>query len=85
MRKLPIHTEYYTLGVGKSVDDRPIYEVVNMETGVVEYDDFILPRSIEALHNLNTRLTEAYLELSAETAPLSLVAKGDKDEKGSLH
>ena len=84
-KNLPINTEYYALGIGTDANDRSIYQVVNIETGVVEYDDYILPRSIEALYSLTSKLAEAYLELSKDKAPLSLVVKGEKDGEGSIH
>lgn len=84
-KDLPITLGYYSLRVGKDQEKRAIYQVVNAETGVVEYDDYILPRSFEAMTNLNEKLTEVYLELSKDKAPLALVAQGEKDGKGSVH
>jgi hypothetical protein len=86
--KLPIHTEYYALGVGEDSDKKPIYQVMNLETGVVEYDDYILPRSLEALENLTEKLGEVYNSLAkdkAELAPLTLVTKEKEDGEGSIH
>ena len=80
--KLPITTEHYCLGVGEDKDGRSIYEVVNQETGVVEYDDYILPRSLEALYNLTEKLTDVYKNLEAPTLEL---VRERKDGEGSLH
>lgn len=84
--KLPIHTEHYALVVGKDGNEKPIYQVTNLETGVVEYDDYILPRSLEALDNLTEKLSEVYNSMGKDKAlaPLSLVSK-EKDDEGSLH
>lgn len=82
---LPINTEHYALGIGKDDKDRPVYQVTNVESGIVEYDDYILPRSIEALWNLTDKLNEAYEMISKDKAPLALVIKGEKDETGSIH
>ncbi len=85
--KLPIHTEHYALGVGEDANEKPIYQVTNLETGVVEYDDYILPRSLEALDNLTNKLTEMYNSMVKDKslAPLSLVSKEKPDGEGSLH
>jgi len=83
--KLPILTEYYQLGIGEDKNGRSIYEVLNLETGVVEYDDYILPRSLEALFNLTEKLTDVYKTLG-EDKPTSLsLVKGEADGEGSLH
>ncbi len=85
-KDLPITLGYYTLDVGTDKDDKYIYQVTNRESGVVEYDDYILPRSFEAMTNLNDKLTEVYLEMSKDKAPLELVVKkGEGNDKGSLH
>ena len=55
-------TNNYTIEVGAIVEDgenKLIYQIVNKDTNVVEYDDFILPRTIEALTNLQDKLDEA--------------------------
>jgi len=55
-------TNNYTIEVGATVEDgenKLIYQIVNKDTNVVEYDDFILPRTIEALTNLQDKLDEA--------------------------
>ena len=85
--KLPILTDYYQLGVGEDENGKSIYNVVNIETGVVEYDDYILPRSIEALTNLTEKLGEVYIELGKDKQlPLALVpTKGEEDGEGSIH
>ena len=82
---LPITTELYTLGVGEDKDGKPMYEVMNTETGVVEYDDYILPRSIEALDNLTEKLVEVQQRRAKTTLALVGEAKGETDGKGSLH
>jgi len=84
--KLPITTDYYQLGVGKDEHDKPFYQVMNIESGVVEYDDYILPRSIEALYNLTEKLDEVYTKQGTDKQlPLTLVTKGETDGEGSLH
>ena len=57
-------TKNYTLEVGNSeIEDGNgqslIYKVVNKETGVSEYEDFMLPRAISSMVQLQERLEEA--------------------------
>ena len=89
--KLPITRKFYELRVGMDTNDRSIYQVINLESGVVEYDDYILPRSIEALDNLNEKLAQVYagkVTAAAVANRPNLVVVKDKekeDGEGSLH
>lgn len=78
-------TTNYRIVVGEDKDnENPIYQIVNSETGVVEYDDFILPRTIEAILNLQEKFDEAVAIFErSKLEPLSLVR--ESDEQGSIH
>lgn len=68
-------TENYFIDLGSNKEDgADIYQIINRETGVIEYDDFILPRTIEALLNLEEKLQEANrIYEHGESPSLSLV------------
>lgn len=58
MHKLPYVTEHYELVVGEDADGKACYHVRSLQHGVTEYEDYIYPRSVEALHNLEIRWKE---------------------------
>lgn len=50
-------TEDYRLVVGEK-DDQQVYHVVNKESLVVEYEDYLLPRTLDTMMEMQSRLTE---------------------------
>ena len=80
-------TEHYELVIGKDDKDQAIYQVVNRATKVIEYDDYILPRSLDAMSNLEEKLVDAdkVFRQAVAADTLSLVVVGDENDKGSLH
>lgn len=49
--------EDYRLYVGEK-DDQKVYHVVNKESLVVEYEDYLLPRTLDTMMEMQSRLTE---------------------------
>lgn len=54
-------TEHYIIRVGNAVGagegvTQSIYHIINKEYNVIEYEDAILPRTIESLYNLQELL-----------------------------
>ena len=75
-------TDNYSLVVGAGIDSNvDEYQVVNKLTGVIEYNDYILPRSIEALVNLQEKLDEVESSFKSGQLKLSLV----ESSEGSVH
>lgn len=62
-----------------------IYQVVNKETGVVEYEDNILPRTIETMMEVQSRLTEVKNKLFAVEPALKLIGEEDVEGGNSIH
>ena len=68
--------EYYHIEIGADPEfGKPVYNIVNKETQVVEYEDVILPRTIEALENLDEKLRDI---LSSDSAPKLEVIDGTR-------
>jgi len=73
---LNYNTENYSIMVGDSLlhENEVAYQIVNTDTGVIEFEDNILPRTIDALLNLQNKLTEANSQFSPQLR--SVDAKG---------
>ena len=56
-------TEYYALQVVDDTKSSLKYQLVNLETGVVEYDGYVLYRALEALNELTQKLRQVYPRL----------------------
>lgn len=54
-------TNDYTLevGVSREEDNTPAYHVINKESKVIEYEDYMLPRAIDSMMQIQERLDEA--------------------------
>ena len=80
-------TEYYVLSELTDKEDKRYYTVVNKATGIVEYEDNILPRTIDALNNLQTLLEEAIENHKKKDRPaLTVVGKEIlEDGEDSVH
>lgn len=77
-------TENYHITVGENKEaDHPLYQIVNTATGIIEYEDTILPRTLDACKNLQDLLDEAIINFNKkDDAPaLELV----KDEPIKTH
>jgi hypothetical protein len=78
-------TPDYILSIGVH-EDLPIYQVVNKVTGVMEYQDYLLPRAIESLQAMQKQLIEVRDRFNGPDVPkLSLLDGGNDDETGGLH
>ncbi len=73
-------TADYEIVVGVK-DDQPTYQVRNIETDVIEYEDYILPRSIDTMIEMQTMLDKARIKL-VDGPKLELVKKEITDEEG---
>lgn len=70
-------TEDYAISVGQNKEDQTVYLITNKETGVVEYEDYLLPRTLNTLVELQSRLEEARETFDKPVKPLAIV--GDID------
>ena len=69
-------TENYTLEVGVSREekDTPAYHVINKESKVVEYEDYMLPRAVDSMMQIQERLNEAIVALNKpKTSKFSVI------------
>lgn len=84
--KMNYQTRNYEVVVGqdKEKDNTPYYTVVNKETGVVEYEDNILPRTLDATKNLQTLHDEAVENFIKKDAIVLTIA-GEGDGQQSTH
>lgn len=80
------NTEHYTVIVAELSTDGLGYQIVNKLTGVVEYEDVILPRTLDSLASLQQELTRANEEIAPATRPKLASIGGDKPNgDGSIH
>jgi len=61
-------TNDYQVSIGEH-ESLAIYQIINREHGVMEYQDHLLPRVLDTLGELQERLDAARLKLSA-AAPM---------------
>ena len=54
-------TKDYVLEIGVSREDggAPAYHVINKDSRVVEYEDYMLPRTIDSMVQIQERLNES--------------------------
>jgi len=53
-------TEDYLLAVGEALRDgiaTPVYHILNRVTGVVEFEDYLLPRAVDTMLEMQVRLS----------------------------
>jgi len=85
-------TSDYDLRIGEH-EGLSIYQVVNREYGVMEYQDYLLPRVLDTLYELQERLDKMRVKLSGGTPEpandsnvLGFSKPGGKDDDtGGLH
>lgn len=79
-------TDDYRLEIGEN-EGQTIYQVVNIHTGVMEYQDFLLSRIIETLPKMQHRLDEVREEFRnpPQSAPSLTAIPGGLDDGGGLH
>lgn len=75
-------TEDYRLDVGEK-DDQKVYHVVNKETEVLEYEDYLLPRTLDTMMEMQSRLTEQVRKFDFPT--VAVVEPEEGDGTGSVH
>ena len=52
-------TEDYQVEIAQSREDEvPVYHIVNKITGVMEYEDHLLPRTIDSMLQMQERMNE---------------------------
>lgn len=81
---MEFETDNYALAIRVDDEEKNFYAVVNKETHIVEYEDNILPRTIDALLNLQELLNEAEKRYNSPQGELKLVKNIDDGETG-LH
>lgn len=80
------NTEHYRVVVAEISTDGLGYQIVNKATGVVEYEDVILPRTLDSLASLQQELTRANEEIAPAAKPKLASIGGDKaNGDGSIH
>ena len=75
-------TDDYRIEVVENKEGVEVYVVVNRTTGVTEYEDYLLPRTVDTLMELQKRLEEVNRRF--ENPPLAVV-EGGKDGEVGLH
>lgn len=75
-------TEHYKIIVAENKEASEVYHIVNRVTGVTEYEDYLLPRAIDTLMELQDRLTEV---LQKFNGPKLSVIEESKDGKVGIH
>ena len=70
-------TDSYQILIQKDEDGKPFYAVLNTATGVVEYEDNILPRTLDATKNLQQLHDEAISNFNSDAPALTLVGEGN--------
>lgn len=66
-------------------DKSTIYCIVNNESGVVEYDDYVLPRIIDTMYELQARLDEVRSKTREQDAPVLELVEEFADGEDSVH
>ena len=61
-------TEHYHIGIGLDEFEKKIYQVINIDTEVPEYEDTLLSRCIETMQVLEDKLQEVMFEYEAKRA-----------------
>jgi hypothetical protein len=75
-------TDDYRIEVVENKEGVEVYVIVNRTTGVTEYEDYLLPRTVDTLMELQKRLEEVNRRF--ENPPLAVV-EGGKDGEVGLH
>ncbi len=83
------HTASYKLEVMEQ-DGKHIYQVRNKDTGVIEYEDFLLSRILDTLVEMQSRLDAAVEKYSTYASPpsapqLTVIPGGTGDGEGGVH
>jgi hypothetical protein len=55
-------TEDYSVGTAEK-EGQQVYQVVNSDSGIIEYEDYLLPRVIDTMIEMQARLEEARKKL----------------------
>lgn len=72
-------TKDYSVEVVTKDDTTRVYQVLNTALGVVEYEDYLLPRVIDTMAEMQTRLDEARQRLAGPIVPHLSAVGGKKD------
>lgn len=86
-------TTHYEIRVGPHAgqgdEKQDIYQIVNREHGVIEYQDYLLPRALDSLLDLQKRLDETLAGFLTKGAPESknplTIVGGGNDGTDGLH
>tara|TARA_R110000851_G_scaffold224947_2_gene377759 strand:+ start:915 stop:1181 length:267 start_codon:yes stop_codon:yes gene_type:complete len=88
MVSLKYETEDYYIDIGESLEEpkQREYKVYNKKTGVVEYSDYLLPRVIDSMLQMQEKLVEVVNKFNesvkADNTPkLTVIGNGEN----SLH
>lgn len=81
----PYVTDDYSVVIGEA-DGKPVYNIVNRVTEVVEYEDYLLPRVIDTVIEYQKRLEQAREKFSP-AVPNNVVSLTDEgpDGEDTLH
>jgi hypothetical protein len=52
-------TDDYSVGTAENKEGQAIYTVVNTDSGITEYEDYLLPRVLDTMVEMQSRLDEA--------------------------
>lgn len=75
------HTPDYIIMVGKGIDDRDCYQIVNRATAVVEVEDNFLPRTIKSMIAMQGNMEEMRTEYHKPKLKI-IGEKGEEGESG---
>lgn len=77
---MDFQTDDYHVDVVENKEGVEVYVIVNRGTGVTEYEDYLLPRVLDTLLELQSRLEEARRRFT--NPPLTVVEAPDAGEAG---
>ncbi len=83
VRPTAYSTDDYDLVVGITEEDKYAYQLVNRETGVMEYEDYLLPRAVDYMIEVQSRLEAVRAKLS--TSPVLTLIGETKDGADTTH
>jgi len=73
-------TDDYHLVVGEK-DDMSVYHVINKDSKVVEYEDYLLPRTLDTMLEMQSRLKEQVRKFDFPT----VATVGEDDGAVNVH
>lgn len=74
-------TQDYVIRVAEK-ESQFVYQVVNNDSGIIEYEDYLLPRTLDTMMEMQARLTEARKKVDF---PVLSAIGGDKKDGTQSH